>query len=89
MIYEQKQLVRIVSCRRSHIRKETFCKCCGIPFEKNELCYSVGIRDDWNDSWERWYLCYNCSDVLSISAGTPQYLQEWALENRLTLEKWD
>ena len=35
-----------------------------------------------------WYLCTNCEEVLSISAGTPCYLQEWALENRLTLETW-
>ena len=31
----------------------------------------------------------SCSEVFHISAGTPRYLQEWALDNRLTLETWE
>ena len=88
MIYEQKQLVRVISRRRTYIQKETQCKCCGVPFNKGDLCSSIGVRDDWNNCWERWYLCTNCEEALSISAGTPRYLQDWALENRLTLETW-
>lgn len=89
MIYEEKQLVRVVSIRGSKLKKETKCKCCRIPFDKNDYCKSIGIRDDWNDCWERWYLCKPCSGALEISAGTPRYLQEWAVDNRLTLETWD
>lgn len=89
MVYEKSQLVRVVSVRNTSIRKETNCKCCGISFDKGEKVFSLGIRDDWNSSWERWYLCFGCSEALNISAGTPRYLQDWALENRLTLESWD
>lgn len=88
MIYEEKQLVRVVSSRNTKIKKKTNCKCCGMILEIGENCTSIGVRDDWNSSWERWYLCDGCLGVLSISAGTPRYLQEWAVDNRLTLETW-
>jgi hypothetical protein len=88
MVYEKYQLVRVVSVRTIHIKKENKCRCCGLPLEKGDSCHSLGIRDDWNHCWERWYLCDSCLGVINISAGTPQYLQNFALENRLTLETW-
>lgn len=88
MVYEQKQLVRLVSFRNTKLRKEKQCKCCGMFLNKGDKCASMGIRDDWNDCWERWYMCDQCTEVFEISAGTPRYLQDWALENRVTLETW-
>jgi len=89
MIYDKNQLVRVISLTDAKLRKENICKCCGIIFQKGEICFSAGIRDDWNNCWERWYFCKSCSEVFHISAGTPRYLQEWALDNKLTLETWE
>lgn len=91
MKWEERELIIILSVRRSTPKADCRCGICNGEVFLGEEALSVGLVDRMESKKARWIVCSLCEEIFTHPSAedSPPHIQRYLYENRFSREIWE